>query len=284
MVRYYSVNGELVPAELASVKVNDLALIRGYGAFDYFLLTDGKPVFVDDYLTRFFNSARLLDLEINFSKESFKQHLFDLIRKNGVKNAGIRLLVTGGYSENGYTPDQPNVLIMMYEMTPASSYGALSHAKLMLYPFQREMPEIKSINYVTGIWLRKRLKEVGALEPLYHRGDIVTESVRSNVFLVDHNDRIFTPKEDILLGITRQHLILSGKDHFHIEEKTITLQDLNDAREVFLTSSTKGVLPITQIDDKIFNNGVPGEVTIALGNHFQAYRQKYLENCEPVVL
>ncbi len=282
MVKYYMINRALVPASEASLQVSDLALLRGFGIFDFFLVEGGKPVFIDDYIDRFFRSAALLDLEIPMSRQQFKADIFKLIAANGESDAGIRLLLTGGYSDNGYTPVTPNVLILQYPKPAIQPEKFANGVKLLAHQYQRELPEIKTINYVTGIWLRKRLAEAGALEPLYHNGDTISESVRSNFFIVSETGKLITTDQDILRGITRKHLLTVAEKHIEIEKRPIRLQELKAAREAFLTSSTKGVLPVVQIDDLQIGDGRPGPTTIKLGEAFLKYRQTYLDQADSV--
>ena len=116
MIQYYSVNGKFVPAREAQLKVNDLSIIRGYGVFDYFLFKRGIPLFLEDYLQRFYASAKLMELEIPVELPTFKESIFKLISLNGVEEGGIRLLLTGGYANDGYTPISPNWMILQYPL------------------------------------------------------------------------------------------------------------------------------------------------------------------------
>ncbi len=162
MIKYYNINGQQTPVENAYLHVSDLSILRGYGIFDYFLAREGHPLFLDDYLNRFYRSAAELYLEIPFDKATLRQHIYDLLAANEVQEAGIRLVLTGGYSPDGYTPVSPNLLIMMYDL-PTSAWEFSSQGiKIITHPFQRELPEVKTINYSTGIRMLKTVKERGA--------------------------------------------------------------------------------------------------------------------------
>ena len=114
MIQYYCLNGEIVPAETASLKVTDLAILRGYAMFDYFLFESRQPYFFDDYLDRFENSAKRLGLEVPISRENLKSQIFRLIETNGIDKGAIRLVLTGGYADDGYTPKNPNFVILQH--------------------------------------------------------------------------------------------------------------------------------------------------------------------------
>src|SRR3982750_2451739 len=98
MIAY--VNNHFINEEDATIGVNDISIQRGYGLFDYFRTSDNFPLFIDDYLDRFFNSASLLRLKIPHSKEHIKSLVDELIRRNNIPQSGFRLLLTGGYSED----------------------------------------------------------------------------------------------------------------------------------------------------------------------------------------
>lgn len=278
MIRYYSVNGQIVSASDASLKVNDLAILRGYGIFDYFLVREGVPLFLDDYVSRFFNSAQLMQLEIPFSASELKELIHELIDVNGAAEAGMRLVLTGGYAEDSYTPLQPNLLILEHPKPnmPAFENGA----KLMLHNYQRELPEAKTINYLTGIRLRQEIKQQGALEVLYHNDGIMREAARSNFFLVKPDNTIVTPDAHILRGITRKNVLAIARERFQVEEREVRVEELQTAKEAFITGSLKAVVPIVQISEMSIGNGKVGEVTRQLERLLEERVKAYIESAK----
>lgn len=162
------------------LKVSDLAILRGYGIFDYFLVRESVPLFIDDYVKRFFNSAKLMLLEMPISQQELKEQIYELIAANNVPNTGMRLVLTGGYADDGYTPIHPNLLILQHPMPAIPSVQA--GVKILLYGYQRELPEAKTINYLTGIRMLGEMKAKGAVEILYHDFGTIREAVRSNFF------------------------------------------------------------------------------------------------------
>jgi branched-chain amino acid aminotransferase len=278
MIKYYNLNGKLVPAGEAVLKVNDLAILRGYGIFDYFLVRKRRPLFIEDYLGRFFRSAEILNLKIPLSKDQLRAKITELIEINGEDQAAIRLVLTGGYTEDGFTPKNPNLLIMEHPMPniPRKYYD--EGVKLLTSPFQREVPEVKTINYLQGIRLIPELKKAGALEPLYYNGALLRESVRSNIFLILEGDRIVTPDRDILFGITRRKVLEIARNYFEVEERDVRMEEIAVAKEAFLTGSNKRVMPAVQIDDHQFGDGRPGVITRRLMELFEAHTMEYLSS------
>lgn len=277
MIQYYNVNGNLVAAAEASLKVSDLAILRGYGIFDYFQVREGVPMFLDDYVARFANSARLLQLELPISQEELKARIRELIAANGLPEAGIRLVLTGGYSPDGYAPAAANLLVMEHELPPATPQSYDQGARLLSHQFQREIPEAKTINYLTGIRLLAEMKKLGAIEVLYHDGKFIRETARGNFFLITEDDTLVTAHEKVLPGITRKNVLQVARGQFKVEERDVLLDELQNAKEVFITSTNKRVMPIVQIDDLVIGNGKPGAVTKKIGEALQMYAASYIE-------
>jgi branched-chain amino acid aminotransferase len=280
MIRYHLINGEPVEIAQASLGLQDIGILRGYGIFDFFLVRQGVPMFLEDYLDRFFRSAKLLELEIPVSREEFKRHLHALLDLNGIQDTAIRLLLTGGYASDGFTPaENPNWIIMQHSMPamPTALYPV--GIKLMLYRHVREVPEVKSTNYLTAIRIRNDLKKAGAPEVLYHDGKVVSESARSNFFILTKQGVLVTPVNNTLMGITRKQVIkLAGIAGITVEERDISLEELSEAAEAFITSTIKGVLPVVQIDDINIGNGKPGTHTERLRIAFEQLTNQYIQN------
>ncbi len=275
-MRFYNVNGAVVPAGEAALGVGDLSILRGYGIFDYFLVRDGHPLFFDDYLNRFLRSAQLMHLDPLPGRAELAGRIRELISLNEMKAGAIRLVMTGGYATDGYTPATPNLLVLAhpFRRPPADYYE--KGIKLITHQYLRDVPEVKTINYLTGIRLIPDLKRAGALEPLYHDGQHLRESVRSNFFLVMPDDTIVTPGRDILFGITRKQLLAAAAPHFRIEEREVALDELRQAREAFITGSNKAVMPVVRIDDQVYGDGLPGPVTRRLMELFEGRSAQYV--------
>ena len=122
-----------------------------------------------------------------------------------------------------------------------------------------------------------KLKAEGAVEPLYYDGDSVRETVRANVFFVTREDQIITPARKILLGITRKKTLEIARQHFEVEEREIRLQEIWESKEAFLSSSTRKLMPIVNIDGRLIGTGKPGIITGELNSLLAEYTERYLE-------
>jgi D-alanine transaminase/branched-chain amino acid aminotransferase len=139
------INGNFVAADEARITISDLSIQRGYGIFDFFKVLNGRPIFLDDHLDRFYRSASLLRLPVKETREQLKDLLRELLRRNDQANCGVRLTLTGGPSDDGYSIGQPNLLITQ---RPLPNNKALTERgiRLMTHEHQRQIPEAKSID------------------------------------------------------------------------------------------------------------------------------------------
>ena len=109
-------NDRFIPAQEATLSVQDLSIQRGYGVFDFFRLQEGTLLYVEDHLARFENSASLLRLPIPYGKGKMKEIIRELTQRNGLRDAGIRMVLTGGYSADAWQIGQPAFLVMQGDL------------------------------------------------------------------------------------------------------------------------------------------------------------------------
>lgn len=258
---YAIINGELLPKEEAKILITDLAVQRGYGIFDFFRTVNSQPLFAEDHLDRFYHSAQSLHLPVQQSREQLKSLIDQLVKQNGMADSGIRITLTGGYSEDGYLPAAPNLLITQSPFTFTAA-GFEKGIALLTHEYQRQLPETKTIDYIQAIYLQPSIKEKNANDVLYYAGNAVTECPRSNFFMVTKNDEVITPAKNVLKGITRKRILsLTG---FNIKEGHISPADIINAKEAFISSTTKKVMPVVAINGKTIGNGQPGAITRAI--------------------
>lgn len=263
-----------------SLKVTDLSIQRGFAVFDFFRTKDFIPLFLSDYLERFYNSISLMQLEPPCSEKELTNIIRELISKNNIPESGIKLLLTGGYSADGYSPAKPNLVITQQPVTLTTPEKFAEGIRIITWDYQRELPEVKSINYLMGVWLQRKVKEKQAADVLYHKNGIITEFPRSNVFVVTADQAVITPAENILPGITRKKVLELAGRQFRAEARAVHLDELKNAAEVFTTSTTKRILPITRVDDQLIGNGKPGPVTTSLNQAFLQLEQDYVKSFE----
>lgn len=257
-------NGEYLPLANAHLHVSDLAVQRGYGIFDFFRVKEHIPLYLDDYLNRFYRSAEFMGLTGMPERMALRTVIHELIRKNGVPEAGMKLILTGGPSPDAYHPVKGNFLVSQHPLVLPSADQVSKGISIITYPYRRELAEVKTINYIMGVWLLKQMQEAGAADVLYHRDGLVSEFPRCNFFLVTREGTVVTPDVHILHGITRMRVLEVATQVARVEVRHTKLEEIFNASEAFLTSTTKSILPIVHIDGKPVGNGTPGPVTMAL--------------------
>jgi branched-chain amino acid aminotransferase len=275
-ITHYLINGVATPVAEATLHVSDLSILRGYGVFDYFQVRRGVPLFWEDYAARFFRSAAQLGLEVPYSVSELRHQVLELTRINGATDAAVRFVLTGGYSPDGYTPTAPNLLLLLHELPARIWEVPPTGLKVITCDYQRDLPGAKSTNYAMGIWMLPKVAAAGADELIYHDGGWVRESPRSNFGIVTREGVLVMPREQVLWGVTRLHILDCARSAgMVVEERDLQLAELWAASEVFLTSTTKGIMAIGQVDDVQFSPA-PGPVVQRLQALFLEKVERYL--------
>lgn len=259
-------NGEFLPVDEARLHVGDLAIQRGYGIFDFFLVRQFVPLYLEDYLNRFYRSADAMALRGIPSRDELRGSILELIERNGLPDAGIKLILTGGYSPDAYHPVDGNLVITEHELHLPTADHVNKGIAIITHEYRREFPEVKTINYLMGVWLQRRVRESSAADVLYHLDGAVSEFPRCNFFLVTRDDVLATPDTWVLPGITRMRVLEVAATVGRPEVRRVALSEVFDAKEAFLTSTTKRILPVVSVDGKTIGSGEPGPITHQLIN------------------
>jgi branched-chain amino acid aminotransferase len=258
------VNGEFIPASEASLLVNDLAIQRGYGIFDFLKTIHHVPIFADEHIARFLHSARQLRLSAGRSGDEVREIICRLMEKNNMADSGIKLILTGGYSQDGYTLSKPNLVVMQSPLPPPAADAFEKGIRLVTYPHIRQMPDVKTIDYLMAVWLQPYIRERDADDVLYHREGVISECPRSNFFVVLEDDTVVTPSENILNGVIRGKVLELAGRAFKVSERPVLMDELWNAREAFVTSTTKHIIPVLRVDGRVIGEGLPGRVSRVL--------------------
>lgn len=144
MIAY--LNGEFLEEEVSVLQVGDLSIQRGFAIFDYFRTRNYIPLFLDQYLERFLNSATMIRLKPLHTKEELKGVINELIQRNQMAEAGFRMILTGGYSADSFEPASPNFIIIQQQMQLPSKEKFSNGLRIILHEYLRDLPEIKSTN------------------------------------------------------------------------------------------------------------------------------------------
>ncbi|MFZ9588794.1 MAG: aminotransferase class IV [Chitinophagaceae bacterium] len=243
--------GSFLPIDVSGLNLNDLGIQRGYGIFDFLRTTGNKAFFIDDHLDRFFYSSEKMRLPIDYKRDEIKSIVYELMDKNQLPFSGIRIVLTGGASSDGYTITLPRLAVIQQIMDRLPDEISSKGLHLITRAFQRQLSDVKTTDYLMAIWLQPWMKELNGDDLLYYNESSVTECPRSNIFMVTKDNILVTPKEGMLKGITRKNIIKIAETlGLSSEERDISLEELHQAKEVFISSSTKRLVPVAMIDNK----------------------------------
>lgn len=273
----YYVDGEYVDAEDAAVPASDLALLRGYGIFDFLRTYGGKPFQLGAHLRRLIRSAALLELDCPWDIEELHDIVMETLRRNDYEESNIRLVVTGGDSPNDFLPaGESRLLVMVMPVKAMASHYFNQGAAVVTVEMGRHLPEVKSINYLPGITAQKQALKINpeSIEAMYRVNGKVVEGTRSNTFIFK-DGRWITPACELLLGITRAEVIELIQADGQLEQRDITLEEFYDADEVIITSSTKEIIPVVRVDDVTIGGGAPGENSKRLMKQWREMTLRY---------
>jgi D-alanine transaminase/branched-chain amino acid aminotransferase len=187
---------------------------------------------------------------------------------SGEQEVAFRFVLTGGYAPDSVHVVQPNFLIRTEPLPQDNPAGRLKGIKVLPYEYVRDLPEVKTTNYVHMVLMADELKRQQAADLLFHKDGEVSELTRSNVFIF-LGDKLVTSDRNILNGITRRVVMELAKSNFDVEVRPVSYKEIITADEAFTTSTTKWVMPVVQIGDVPVGNGMAGKRTLFLQELFE---------------
>lgn len=276
----FYVNDRFVDESQASISVNDLAILRGYGVFDFLRTYNNKPFHLSAHLDRLEKSARLVGLQLPQTKESITELVDKGLAQSDHDEKNIRIVLTGGVSGDGITPpDTSGLLILITQAKSVPESWLHKGAKIITSHTERFMPGAKSINYIPAILSQNEARAQGAIEAIFvDRDGYLLEGTTSNLFVVKDNTLITPPCDRILPGITRQvvlQLARKEKDLCKVTERRIHKDEIALLDEAFITSSIREVVPVIAIDSLTIGNGQVGTLTQKSVEDFRKYANSY---------
>lgn len=272
-------NGNYLPLEQACVPVLDRGFIFGDGVYEVIPVYGRKAFRLEHHLQRLKNSMQAVRLNNPHTDEEWSDIINNVVERNDGGDQSIYLQITRGVASRDHRfPDDaiPTVFVMsnLFVMVPTEQ---LEHgvSAITLNDIRWQYCSIKSIALLPNILLRQQAVEQGAAEAILLRDNEVTEGAASNVFIVKDGVIITPPKTDCLLpGITRDLVVEQAHEHdLPVEETIIKQEELLVADEIWLTSSTKEILPVTQLNNQNVGTGKPGPVWKQMYGLYQDHKQ-----------
>lgn len=281
MSRIIYLNGKYLPEEEAKVSVFDHGFLYGDGVFEGIRAYRGRVFKLDEHLARLYESAKSIMLDIPETYGEMREATLETIRKNGLSDAYIRIVISRGFGDLGLDPRKcPKATTVIIASTivlfPAELYEkglpVITVATRRNVPDALD-PQIKSLNYLNNILVKIEANRAGVLEAIMLNAQgYVAEGTGDNVFIVKKGN-ILTPPTYVgaLNGITRQVIIDQAVEAgYTMLERPFTRHDLYVADEIFLTGTAAEVIPVIDVDGRKIGDGTPGPVTGDLIRRFRA--------------
>lgn len=252
--------------EKASVSVLDRGFLLGDGVYEVIPVYHGKLFRLNEHLERLQNSLDAVGINNPYNLEQWAILLDELVKLNNGGDLSVYLQVTRGVAERDHAfPEniEPTVFAMANPIKPPDTkWGETGIAAMVLDDDRWMHCDIKSISLQPNVLLRQRAIDNGFSEAILVRNGLVTEGAASNLFIVKEGVVSTPPKSPYLLpGITRDLIVeLLQKQGLECLEQDISREQLFAAEEVWLSSSTKEILPVTRLNDQPVGTGHPGDV------------------------
>jgi branched-chain amino acid aminotransferase len=276
------VNGTIAPADQAVVPVYDHGFVYGEGVYETLRTYNKVPFLYDRHMRRLRASAERLLLDVPYDDATMLRWIDQTVGAAGpLDEAYIRILHTRGVGELNYDPKStpaPTTVIIVKPFEAPAPRVFTDGIRISLVDMLRNHPKsvnpiIKSNNLLNNALAMQMAYRSGAEEALMcnFRGEL-TECSQANFFMV-RNDTVLTPKSEagLLEGVTRGFVFEIGRElGVAVREETLVPKDLESADEMFITSTTRELSPVVNVDGRVVGSGTPGPVTQKLLARYQA--------------
>jgi branched-chain amino acid aminotransferase len=267
------VDGEWAPKSRATISVFDHGMLYGDGVFEGIRVYNGVIFQFKEHLDRLYSSAKSIKLHIPLTPQDMTKAVVETLKRNTLKDAYIRLVVTRGVGDLGVDPrkcKKASVIIITESVDP--SFGVIAKQKGISTIFSSvrrdavdaTTHEIKSLNYLNSVLAKLEAVDAGADDALMlDRNGFVSEATTTNLFIAKDGD-IFTPPSTagILPGVTRKRIIHLARDlGYRVIERGLTPYDVTNADEAFLTGTLSEIVPLVKVKGIEVGDGKVGPIT-----------------------
>lgn len=271
-------NGEFMPLEEARVPVLDRGFIFGDGVYEVIPVYTRNPLRLAEHLARMQNSLDGIKLRNPLTAGEWTQIVGQIIERNPWDDQAVYVQVTRGVAPRDQAfpaAATPTVFVMASAMSkPSAQQRERGVGVITAEDFRWQRCDIKSVSLLANCLLRQLAAEAGCVEAVLLRDGYVTEASTSNVFLVKHGVIVSPPKDRrILPGITLDLVLdLARAAMLPVEIRPVEERELREADEIWVSSSTKEVLPVTTLDGKPVGDGRPGPMYARMHGLYQEHK------------
>jgi branched-chain amino acid aminotransferase len=266
------INGKFVGKEDARISVFDHGLLYGDGAFETISAVNGKIFWMEEHVRRLLEGCKRLQIKAPWPEKELVSLARETFERNSMKDSRIRITVTrgeGGVHIYDSLSCRPNLIISCSPLRLPSEKYKLEGIRLKTVPYQRFLPEVKSLSFLPSVIAYLEASRERFDDALLTTNDgCVLEGQTFNVFMVNGKE-LKTPTSGILDGIVSRKVIgMASKLGFSTSKCNTGIEEFMSADEIFVTSTTRGVLPVSEINGKKIGNGNAGKVTKMLIRRF----------------
>jgi D-alanine transaminase len=269
-------NGRFTTTAERVLSVEDRGFQFGDGVYEVFKFIGKRPIFLLDHFRRMDRGLREIDIPNPWTEASFGQTMSKLLERTSFADGIVYIQVTRGEGERAhFYPDgmQPTAVAYSRRFVFPDASRKERGIRVITAPDLRwKQCHIKSINLLPNALAKKKAQRAGADEALLVEEGTVREGASASFFVVRAGKIITHPlDEHILPGVVRDRVIgLAIASKIRVDERPLRETELFQLDEAFITSTTMGVMPVTEIDDRVIGNSRRGEVTAELQRLFDA--------------
>jgi D-alanine transaminase len=273
-------NGEFLPLADARISVLDRGFLFGDGVYEVIPAYAGHLFRLSQHLQRLDNSLRAIRMQNPMQTEEWRSLLERIVELRPGEDQSIYLQVTRGAAE---TRDHaipkgipPTVFAMATPIPPVDPAYAAGIKAITMDDIRWRLCNIKTTALLANVLFRQQAKDEQAMEAILIRDGLATEGAASNLFVVSDGVLVTPPKSRFLLpGVTRDLVLeLAHKGAVPCRQRDIPEQELMDAEEIWLTSSTKEIMPVTRLNDRSVGNGKPGALFRKMSAIYSEYKER----------
>lgn len=279
-------NGEFLPLQQARISPLDRGFLFGDSVYELIPCYNGMPFRAAQHVARLLRSLESIYLPSTFTSEQWQALLNKVIAHNPQPHQTLYLQVSRGQEdqrEQSIKADtQPTVFIMSTPMNVPATEQILQDSGIHCITTtdtRWQHCDIKANALLANILLRHQASLLNADEAILIRDHHVTEGSASNVFVVHEGELATPPLSQYLLGgVTRDLILELAKKHpIKVLERPITHNELRQASEIWITSSSQGIRPVVKLDKSPVGNGLPGSMWRTIAQDFADYRLALLQ-------
>ncbi len=270
-------NGEFKPIEEAAISVLDRGFLFGDGVYEVIPVYGGRLFRLEQHLWRLDNSLAGIRILPPHGSAEWRDLLSELVSRNGGGDLTVYVQVTRGVGPRDHAfPAAPSPTVFAMVNPLPERAGVQGVKAITARDIRWELCNIKAITLLPNALLRQQAVEAGATEAILHRNGSVTEGAASNVFVVSRGEVATPPQSAQLLpGITRDLVVeLLQEAGVPCDERAVSLDELRRAGEIWITSSTREIVPVTELDGIPIAGGQAGPVWETAQTLYQDFKTR----------